>query len=265
MKKILITPDLAKKYLAANVDNRSISRKLVAQFSRNMLNGNWADNGQTIVLDHNGDLIDGQHRLSAIVMSGCPQTMIVVEGIQRKDRDTIDAGRARTAGDNLRMAGMHHVTATAAAARLLIAAKSGVSYNQPSTREIFSFLDKHPEIVTSAAAVSSMKSVYTVIPHRVLVPWHFLINNKSTRTDLAQDAIDVLVTGVPSYKDDAIHSLRERAIKASKHEFSTRDGAFYFFSTMNAAWNNFITQTPIRNTKIRTALVQISGFNMADL
>jgi hypothetical protein len=69
-----------------------------------MLDGNWKENGETVKLDSNGNIIDGQHRLQAIVDSGVTIELILVEGLNPSVADTIDIGRKRSIEQYLKWA-----------------------------------------------------------------------------------------------------------------------------------------------------------------
>ena len=104
-KVIHVTPEIATEWLGHNYEkNRHIRVSYVNQLTEVMRSGRFvADNGQTIVFGENGTLYDGQHRLSAIIESGCAQDLLVVwvkDG--EKAYLTIDNGTKRQAGDFLR-------------------------------------------------------------------------------------------------------------------------------------------------------------------
>ena len=46
-----------------------------------MQDGKWRLNGKTICFDSTGRLLNGQHRLSAVVRSGVTLTTVVVRGL----------------------------------------------------------------------------------------------------------------------------------------------------------------------------------------
>lgn len=100
----LITPEIAAEFLENNYDgNRSIRQHYVHQLADVMKDGRFiSENGQTIVLGRDGTLYDGQHRLSAIVESGCSQEMAIVF-IDNAEAayQTIDNGTKRFASDFL--------------------------------------------------------------------------------------------------------------------------------------------------------------------
>ena len=76
-----IGPDGAKKFLDRMIYNRNVSPSRVTAYAVDMRSGSWDLNGQAIVLDENGLLLDGQHRLLAIIESGVTLPMLVVRGM----------------------------------------------------------------------------------------------------------------------------------------------------------------------------------------
>lgn len=102
-KKMPVTPQLAKKWLATNTDNRRVSPGWVSKLARDMRNGQFPNVGETIKFDEEGHLIDGQHRLEALVEAGVTVEFFVIEGIPREDRFKMDKNRRRSASDELTM------------------------------------------------------------------------------------------------------------------------------------------------------------------
>ena len=83
---------------------RKLNLSTVKIYAKDMKDGNWKDNGETIKIDTNGNLIDGQHRLQAVVDSGVSIEFIFVDGIDPSVADTIDIGRKRTIEQYLKWA-----------------------------------------------------------------------------------------------------------------------------------------------------------------
>jgi hypothetical protein len=63
-------------------------------------------NGDTIRFDSHGTLIDGQHRLAAIVASNEGQVLLVVEGLDPTVFGTIDQGKPRTVANIIASTGV---------------------------------------------------------------------------------------------------------------------------------------------------------------
>lgn len=95
----LITPEIAAKMLEKNISNRTISPKVVNQYAKDMANNKWSFSNDTIDFDKEENLINGQHRLSAIIKSGIPQEMTIIYGAE--PNINMDRPRVRSAKDNL--------------------------------------------------------------------------------------------------------------------------------------------------------------------
>lgn len=99
-----ITPDRAKEYLLLNHNNRKISEKAVAPLAQDMLNGNWRLTGEAIKFDTDNNLIDGQHRLTAIERTGVSLPILVIRGVEPDAQLVLDTGMKRTGGNALQIA-----------------------------------------------------------------------------------------------------------------------------------------------------------------
>lgn len=96
----IVTPDMAQSWLLLNSEkNRKLRRKKVIELADEMYAGAFYPTNQGIGFTVDGDLIDGQHRLSAIVESGMPQKLLVVKGLNPFAFGAIDIGLKRQAGE----------------------------------------------------------------------------------------------------------------------------------------------------------------------
>lgn len=95
-----ITPPMAAMWLGKNLENNRKARDWhVEELAESIQNNEWEVTHQGIAFDKNGKLIDGQHRLQAIVASGVPVTMLVVRGLEPTTFGVIDSGMKRTLAD----------------------------------------------------------------------------------------------------------------------------------------------------------------------
>jgi hypothetical protein len=95
----VITPTMAIKWLEGNVHNRTLSQKTVDAFARDILLGHWVITHQGIAFAKDGTLIDGQHRLWAVVESKKAVLMNVTTGLDLSTQNAIDIGRNRSVRD----------------------------------------------------------------------------------------------------------------------------------------------------------------------
>src|ERR1700750_3512325 len=100
-----ISPDMAQEILAANGHNRNMRSPRVAQLAEVMRRGEWILNGETIKVATDGTLLDGQHRLQAVVDSGATIETLVMRGMSLETQDTVDTGRRRRLADILAIEG----------------------------------------------------------------------------------------------------------------------------------------------------------------
>ena len=137
-KLVLITPEQAEVYLAGNTGNRPIKKTRVETYASDMLAGRWMTTPQGIMITPNGRLIDGQHRLAAVVKSGVTVEMYVFE-VDENVQAYIDNGGLRTPGDVMQIGGVHNANLCASMSRsLIIYEKTGISVlnGVTSTRDI---------------------------------------------------------------------------------------------------------------------------------
>jgi hypothetical protein len=97
-----ITPEMAAAWLENNPGNRRVSPGRVSLLARALATGRFAVNGEAIKLDAAGAVLDGQHRLSAIVAANQGAWSYVVRGLPREVRPTIDRHRPRSDAEELR-------------------------------------------------------------------------------------------------------------------------------------------------------------------
>jgi hypothetical protein len=94
----IITPQIAEKYLTKNVCNyRRYAKQVAMAYADDMKTGNWKANGEAIKFNKSGFLVDGQHRLNAIIMAQVPVEMMVIRGVE-DDIVAYDIGKNRTIG-----------------------------------------------------------------------------------------------------------------------------------------------------------------------
>ncbi len=119
-----ISPSKAAKYLETNHgQQRHIKPSKVERFSNMIIDGTFnGENGETIKFAKNGKgdvLIDGQHRLEAIVLSGKSVKIGVLRGLKMSSFETLDQNDVRTIENFYQIANQSHAKICAQVAKWL--------------------------------------------------------------------------------------------------------------------------------------------------
>lgn len=115
-----ITPKVAQRYLDSTVTNRAVTQMNVTKLASQMLNGEWVLTHQGIAFDEEGHLIDGRHRMLAIIESGVTVETMVTRGVPHEAFLAMDTGRPRGPADILSITtGVHNPTRVVATLKLV--------------------------------------------------------------------------------------------------------------------------------------------------
>lgn len=94
-----IGPDLAERYLDTMRVNRPLSTSNLKKIQGDMTNGRWHEDGDPIRFNREGALIDGQHRMWAIMETKLTFKFLVIRGVAPEAMSTMDTGKSRSLGD----------------------------------------------------------------------------------------------------------------------------------------------------------------------
>jgi len=208
-----ISPADAEYILESNSHNRSISERLVTRFSNTMAKkGRWVLNGECLKIAKNGRLLDGQHRLLALHSCGCTIPMTVCLGLDEKMFQTLDTGRARSAGDILHAAGYKNWNLHAAAARYLSYYRDGEGWQPRKTilspQDILETARRFPKLEQCINPAYRLKHVFSSS-----IAAFFIYLVKSIDDDLAWEFFLKIETGQDLKKGDPILQFREVMLK----------------------------------------------------
>lgn len=96
-----VTPAMARQWLQANTQNRKVRRNHVELLTRDIAEDRWRITHQGIAFSDKGRLIDGQHRLTAIIRADKPAFLTVFIGLSDEMFGALDRGQRRSVADEL--------------------------------------------------------------------------------------------------------------------------------------------------------------------
>ena len=156
LQKVWVTPEVAQEWLSRRaVFQRKISKDATSKYAAAMRNGDWKFvKGLVIQITPDGYVLDGQHRLSAVVQSGISQWFMVDFNAVRSDFEVIDRGRTRNLSQLASMAGCefhtnYHVSAANALLWDVNAPISFSNYAWPNTEisDVMHYFQPELEVV----------------------------------------------------------------------------------------------------------------------
>lgn len=101
-----ISPQKATSYLSKNfTDNRKLSITNITKHIQAMQNKEWTVSTDCIGFDTYGRLINGQHRLTAVIKTQTTQPFIVVRNLPPQVAQILDLGKKRQMHERLTIAG----------------------------------------------------------------------------------------------------------------------------------------------------------------
>jgi hypothetical protein len=108
IKKRLVSPEMAKNWLESfNLDNRNVNNCRVDSYVSDIINGNWKeDTGECIKFSNKNRLLDGQHRLLAVVKSGISLNLHIATNLEESVFNVLDTGKPRGGSDAFKVAGV---------------------------------------------------------------------------------------------------------------------------------------------------------------
>jgi hypothetical protein len=110
----LVTPGMALKWLRGNTINRKIRPSWVAEIAEDIVNGRWIENPAPIIFRPDGSILDGQHRLLAIVKANTPVYLTIVTDIKNPDDllCVIDKVKRRSTADNMKLVNSRSISSS---------------------------------------------------------------------------------------------------------------------------------------------------------
>jgi len=228
-----VTPLIAREWLKRNNENRKFSRNQARALAAEMLAGYWTENGESIIFDSVGELVDGQHRLQAVLNSGHEYIAPVVTGVQAAVRPTVDTGQKRSGAANLQMAGEKNSSVLAATIMLwkgylahdvqaMTHPQSGSPDRRTSIPRIMDYLQEWPEIresVSAALALRPSGQGRALVPvSEVALIWHAIVQSGSS-PERADEYLSAVLSGFNLSVDNPIIGLRRRLIEQARPGF----------------------------------------------
>lgn len=264
----LIDPEKAAIYLLHNKSNVALNTRKVKGYAKDIANDAWKVNGETIVFARNGNLMDGQTRLNAIIQGGKAVNVIVVRGVDDDAFLTLDT-ESKPAAVILKHLGVDKPQEVAAAARLILNYDSGVLMRTKRARtEITSYAAGDDRLVKAAQLACNIRKH---IPKGAVAAVIYLGTRGGEYEDKMFDFVHGVATGTEMKASDPRFVLREWFI--NKHLAPDQKGAKTrlqgedtdVFNAIVSAWNAYVSGREMKHMPIQKNVTRdILGYKPLD-
>lgn len=260
-----LTPQMAEEWLGANLESqRLIQQVTVEKYKYAMLNGLWQKTGESIILDDSGKLLNGQHRLKAVVEAKYTiKDQVVVRGVPQEAFRAMDTGRRRQAYDVLTIAGhggsgeqryVKTLGAVASIAHLyklgynpIAAGSSRDSFKRDGTvrtsmvthMDILKFVENNGTVKSSTKLVMDVQGFTRLMMPSSYLAWaHY--QGRKLDAALADEYVHAMITGANLKPGDPFRILRELLLqeKMSNRRHLKLDVIAAVVKTWNAKRND---------------------------
>lgn len=244
-----ITPAKAQEYLNMSGGNRNISKAVVNSYAITMKSGKWLLNGEAIVFDLDGVLLNGHHRLHAVIKAGVPIQSFVTRGVEHESYTTFDCGRHRTVGQLIGMQGIKNYNAVASAVQLSYRLTNGYSLGETNSSkhlgktnsDLIAYFNTDIELFIEAGAFSTQIRCECPILDQSIVggTFHYLVRVCGYQNETVKDFFS-MVCSYSTCENQSLDTLRLRLLKnrGSKIERLSRTVLYAF---VIKTWNAYVT------------------------
>lgn len=253
-----ITPEYAERVLADNnIGNRPYRRSKVLELVHIIRSGQWIPtSNDAICFAPDGTLINGQHRLMAIVASLCTVQSLVGRNIPHEAYRGMDRGTQRSYADTVYAMGIENHNDVAAAARFVINNARGFGIGDLSVDKVYSsnggngrpvtiyeietFVKHHPFIQEAVELAGKCKKI---VRNRSLSSWIFAQHYKRNDMDAVARFIEAMNVLDGNIEQDTCSAVViGRQLIRYKAERRKIDDSSLFVS-LDIAFNEFVKGT----------------------
>lgn len=211
-----ISPVVARGLMERNIRNRKQRTSDVDDWAAEMAQGRWRETHQGVAIARDGVILDGQHRLQAIIDSGVTVNLLVVVGLDPEVFTVIDTGRRRTSADALGMVGEANVNQLAAITRACydyddaMANGRAVSHRKRLHHDVLLAYraGKEKQLAEATRVSGGMRGGGLKVNKTAAGAAYFLIKREAGDDEAVDTFFDQIRTGLDLRNTDPVYALR---------------------------------------------------------
>ena len=272
---VSISPEMAKEMLdlsdKTGFRNRNLSKRIVARYADAMAKNEWGLSNDAIAVTSDGKVLNGQHRLHAVISSGTTQKFLVLEDADEMMFKYLDNGTLRTMNDYVVSSGLESTPAMANAAYYIINMfdrnelfthihKSLATYGYKD--RVRFLVDKHYDLFLAAREQQKQQARGSLIPTKAFMVCNVLFSFADKKN--AQNFFRTLHT--KEWGSERVFITLYNTFLRMPKNLNSEFRNVQVMKLLFAAWNAYRScQSPMRlRTNSDNTLPEIIGFNRAE-
>lgn len=250
-----VSPSRAEAWLAKNTHNRSLRKRTITTYATDMAAGDWSFTGEPVTFAADGRLLDGQHRLHAIVEAAVTVPLVVICGLANEAQEDTDRGVPRKFYDVLQLRGEVNATHLASIVRRVHMWELGARQNidtgsglaAATVAQYLRTLDRHPEIREFVAEAKRIAKGCELPASIIGTLWWVFSRIDSEDADFF---FERLADGQNLAKGNPIYEL-SRSLDNIKSNSKGERSQTYLMALTIKAWNLYRTGEEIQQIRWR--------------
>jgi len=247
---VTMTPQWASQLLGQTKQrNRKFKRRHLERLTSTIQSGNWYITAQGIALDQDNNILDGQHRLAAVVRAEKPIQIMLGRNLDPGIFNVVDTGSTRTAGDALDILGSSKGKTVAAALKnyQLYYQFPKVKWSgnhTPAHTEVTKLYDLHKDYVENMIEeISRRRKSFRCFSESVALTFSLLARDKHWAETPILNFMDAICFGANLEPEDVCLSFRNQLGSGYFKRRGTCP-AQYLLNSFIKCFNNHIQKTP---------------------
>ncbi len=242
-----ITPEKALEMLQRNSRNRARNDKHIMFLADQMSKGMWFFNGEPIQFSINNELLNGQHRLFAIIKSNTTQRCVIETEVEGDVFGTYDTGKKRTAGDVFHVNGIDNSVALSSMVRAYMALNMGIlgssnvgsANTKTSIVDVYKTYEQKPQLFSDILKEAShlFRKLHILKPSEIGSYIAYLVIDKGHAWDKVDSFFKQLCLS-DDIENGTIRVLRDKLINSGLRGYKMT--AKHRRALITKAWNAFI-------------------------
>lgn len=252
-----VTPEMAEAWLGKNHDrNRKLRKGKVSEYEADMRAGRWVLSDQAITFNTKGKLINGQHRLQALIRCGKTARFLVLYNCPDRSLLVIDGGMKRSTNDRFGMAGKEYPAGCGATVRRIFMGMNSFAGGSISDWQVDEFMAEHGRAVANVHRITGKHKVTYASVRAVLT----LARIRGTSEERLDRFCDVLNTGLMRTGESAAVLLRNFLLKSKSAASGSGTARQELYALTQAALKAFLAGMTIKKLEpAKEDLFQLSA------